>query len=79
MNLERFDDAITLAGLLAEAGVQRIEYRTPGGEGGQRACAARVTDLPGLLAGAPVGTELHWPGGGARVDETRIRWWGVGK
>jgi len=69
------DDAIALAGALAEAGVQTIEYRAAGA--GWQILAARITDLPGLIVAAGDGAELRWPGGGARVDQGKLSWWGA--
>lgn len=69
------DDAIVLAGALAEVGVQTIELRASGE--GWKSLSARVTDLPGLIATAQVGAELRWPGGGARVDQGQLKWWGL--
>jgi hypothetical protein len=47
--------AVALAGLLSEFGVQRVELR---GGGESSSHAARVTDLPGLLA-ARVPCHVH--------------------
>jgi hypothetical protein len=74
MNTQLLDDAIALAGALAEAGVQRIEFREPAG--GWQALASRLTDLPGLIIGANDGAELRWQGGGARIENGALRQWG---
>lgn len=74
MNTSLFDDAIALAGALAEAGVQRVEFRDAGA--GWQSLAARITDLPGLIARAQDGAELHWPGGSARIENGALRRWG---
>ncbi len=76
MNADLAADAVALAGSLAEAGVQRIEFREPGHD--WKFLAARVTDLPGLIAHAQDGAELRWPGGKARVEYGRLSWWGGG-
>lgn len=78
MNTSLTDDAIALAGALAEAGIQTIELRTASVSGSTwKPLTARVTDLPGLIAQADDVTELRWPGGGARVESGSLRWWGV--
>ena len=74
MTLTRIDDAIALAGALAEAGVQTVEVRAAGG---WKVLSARVTDLPGLISQAQNGAEMRWHGGGARVEQGSLKWWGV--
>lgn len=75
MNSPLVDDAITLAGALAEAGVTAIELRTA--TSGWQALSARTTDLPGLIAAAAESAELRWPGGGASLKDAALRWWGT--
>lgn len=50
-----------VAGALAELSVQTVRLRLPGG--GESPLAARTTDLPGLLRGAPVGAGVVTPDG----------------
>ena len=76
MSARSIQNAITLAGALAEAGVQQVEFRAPGAT--WQTLNARATDLPGLIASAPDGTELRWPGGGAaRIDNGTLKWSGL--
>lgn len=74
MNPGFLDDAVALAGALAEAGVQRIEIREPGGPWSE--LSARVTDLPGLLQRSGDGAEIRWSGGGARIERGHLSRWG---
>jgi hypothetical protein len=75
MNPSLLDDAIALAGALAEAGVQTIEYRAADAD--WQSLAARTTDLPGLIVASRDGFELRWTGGGARIQQGQLKWWGV--
>lgn len=75
-----WDACVRVAGALAEAGVSSIEVHRPGESPGR--VGARGTDLPGVLAAAPVGTRLEARagagcGGGwieVVVEPKQIRW-----
>jgi hypothetical protein len=58
-------DPITLAGMLAEAGITRLELVAPPAP--PRELLARDTDLPGLLRSAPLGAVLRTPLGDAAL------------
>lgn len=58
--------AIDLAGLLAEQGIIELTMRTP--DGANALLRALETDLPRLFRESPPGTEFHWSGGHARVE-----------
>ena len=60
-----------VAGALAEAGVTRLTVQRPGAQSEE--LVARSTDLPGLLAALPPGTELR-----AQLARITIREDGVG-
>lgn len=70
--MSRAEDAVALAGRLAEHGIQHVELVKPGDV--RRTLHARETDLPGILRGAPTGTRLVWLGGEAEVREDAITW-----
>lgn len=76
MNEFLVDTAITLSGALAEAGIQTIESRCRSAAPWQT-LVARVTDLPGLIMNSPEGAELRWQGGGARLEQGTLIWWGT--
>lgn len=52
---------IEVAGVLAERGVRELLFAQPAQPA--RLLKARETDLPGLLAGAPIGAMLSTPDG----------------
>lgn len=70
--MTRDEDAVSLAGRLAEHAVQQIEL--VGRDGSRRTLHTRQTDLPGVLREAPAGTRLFWPGGAAEVRADSITW-----
>lgn len=62
------DQAIALAGALAQAGVQRLVMQSTTGESGS--LLPRFTDLPAILLAAPPGTTLASPEHGFAVALT---------
>lgn len=65
-------DPTQIAGALAEAGCCELVYTEPGRP--PRTLQARVTDLPGILQAAPVGSELSSPGHQARFTRGPDGW-----
>jgi len=64
----QFDQAVLVAGALAEAGVKDVVLRSQGKE---ERLSSRATDLPWLLASAAPGTELVAESHGIIIRKTK--------
>lgn len=70
---ERWEECCRWSGWLAERGVTSVNV-VPGGEGAPpSSLQARISDLPGAMIAASVGTVVRWTGGALQLTEAGWR------